>query len=391
MAHIAMIRKGGLLKLTSINQFAKISRADLVCACGVSPEPIVYRKIALLDNHAKTGENSTIEMVEKKEYEYHVYGDKHSLCCNAIKLYLVLNHFVDSKGFCPNISFDDVMGIYPEGHKPHIKTLKSNLERLSTYNYISYAMLDKDHFGFCVCSYQKMFLTAAQGGTGYHIFEHSLLDSLLKYSKVSLIISLRAMLHIDKLNHADACEEQIDYKTMRRWLPPYCKKNVINKAVTAINDIFMTAADKKKILFSVKEHCQSKRIRRNLRDVTAKELRAFFEDFTKELSLYCSGKDSKYKELFDSSTMQDEATGKKIMADPTTEFTSDSSFMSAVNLAVDYTVDVFKKAFLKLYQLYYTSKSSMDSVTNAGGLLRTIIESDLFDSAFQHDERYATA
>lgn len=121
-----------------------------------------------------------------------------------------------------------------------IKTVKNNLEILNRYAYVTYARTDSYIITLCLNDYTSYYLPARQGGRGFIVLSKKLLSQILEIDTlVTLRIYLRQLISIDNLNAKGGPFTAISntYKDLKRFLPEYCKPNIIRKAVQTSNDI----------------------------------------------------------------------------------------------------------------------------------------------------------
>ena len=77
---------------------------------------------------------------------------------------------------------------------------------------------------------------------------------------VTLRIYLRQLISIDNLNAKGGPFTAISntYKDLKRFLPEYCKPNIIRKAVQTSNDIFTITLNTNGIRFEIKDEYNAK-------------------------------------------------------------------------------------------------------------------------------------
>lgn len=112
------------------------------------------------------------------------------------------------------------------------KTIRENNKILadSGYIYISYG-IDQSVINVCLTEYRSYFKAANEGGRGYLTFTKILFDELVIDKSVNLLrIKLKTLLELDDnslTNHRNSLTKT--YKELQRFLPSYCKRNVIQK------------------------------------------------------------------------------------------------------------------------------------------------------------------
>jgi len=184
------------------------------------------------------------ENIVKRVYfnEYNKYGNAYGyhprLKCVAIKL-MLLFHFQspDSDGYC--------IGLDPEQLANTLgcttRTVINNFILLQQYNYIKYHKVSQHNYNILLVGYKDYYITASQGGRGYYIMPKELFDKIRTLDRVNqLRIVLRELLEFEQLNlHGDYTVNNRSIKDIQRYLPFYCRPNIVHRVISSLGDSIM--------------------------------------------------------------------------------------------------------------------------------------------------------
>lgn len=158
-------------------------------------------------------------------------GYAETLKANGLKLLLVLHMMHPNRyGHIFDISITELKDILGCDRK----TVTSNLDTLTNYDYIKYVKTNRrGHINVIINGYDSYFKPAREGGRGYMTFSIKLVEALLKIKDLT---TLRLFLHqlIDTDNYANT-EHSIFKKTyheLLNCLPGYYKPNHIRKGLS---------------------------------------------------------------------------------------------------------------------------------------------------------------
>lgn len=181
--------------------------------------------------------------------EKNKYGNKEKVCCNAIKLFILLHmQAPDQTGLVRNVNFADIAAKM----NVNIKTIRNNLRVLEDAGYI---FADAKSASVVLLDYPKYFLAANKGGRGYIKLLSDTVNSIVKINSITAFrIILRQLLEQD--NDKTVTKT---YHDIKRFLPDYCKRNIILSKLSAISemifDIKTTVTD---ITFKIKDKFNTK-------------------------------------------------------------------------------------------------------------------------------------
>lgn len=312
----------------------------------------------------------TQQTVYKKVYhnEKNRYGYKPMLKCNAIKL-LLLMHFQnpDRFGIVKSIHLKEIADILC----CDLKTVRSNLEILAQYQYISYSRLDTYEYTICLNDYENYYLPANKGGRGFFVMSKELLLQLFAIQNlVSLRIHIRELIELDNLNIRTTFSAiNKSYKDIKNALPSYCKPCVIRDAVSKHSGIFQITINESSIRFEIDEYYNAKLQKESCYNEYYAMFVKFMTDFNQIVPLVNTNQlsDHSYAEFFKSGQVN---TGQVYHL---LSFTN-VQLEDLAHIALQYSFQHVLDALAIVYQTYIMPERK---IHNLGGLLQTIISSNI--------------
>lgn len=310
------------------------------------------------------------QIVYKKVYhnEKNKYGYRPRLKSNAIKLLLRL-HFCrpDKFGIINNVNTEELA----EDLRCDIKTIYNNLKVLEDYGYVSYSRTDTRTVSVCLNDYEKYYLSANKGGRGFIVMSKELLLKLLQLDNIlTLRIHLRELLELDNLNiKGPFTAVSKTYKEIKRTLPDYCKPCLIRSAVKGCTDIFDITFKDNVVRFEINELFNCRR----QKDECFNRYITVFQDFIKTFNTTVIAVNSSnvlpegWAEFFSDKENQPDIIFKFIKI-------KDYEYEDMAQLAMQYSYDNVIEALCQIYHGYILKERD---VLNLGGLLRTIITTNL--------------
>lgn len=309
----------------------------------------------------------------KKIYhnEKNKYGYKPRLKNNALKLLILLNfNHPDRFGIIKNIDVRELSNTLD----CNIRTVFNNLNILQAYNYISYCKLDTYIINLCLSDYDSYYLPAQKGGRGFIVMSKNLLDQIISLDNlVSLRIHLRELIELDSLNAKGpftAISKNI--KDIKRVLPDYCKPCIIKKSIKNSNNIFDITINDASIRFEIKNEFNCKLQKENCFNEYCKLFDNFIVEFNNAVSLINTNNsyDLKFKSFFDVHTLYKPEEYSMISF-------KDYEIEDMAQLSIQYSYDMVLEAYRTIYITYILEDKK---INNLGGLLRTIVLSQLNNS-----------
>lgn len=330
----------------------------------------------------KTAYKSHIKYINEKN----MYGYQPRLKGNALKL-LITYHFLSPspRGFISDVSEKELA----EFIKCDIKTIKYSNEVLAKYGYISYheAGWERNHISVLLPEYNTYHLTASEGGRGYATISKELLQQILNIKDVNqLRIYLRALMESDASSAAQVKLER-SYEQLRRYLPGYCKPNVIKKALVTESDIFSVECENSKIVLHLNAAYNTRQAKLQLIEENRGEMQSYITALNDMLDQYNLFQEQPNNE-FDDLTEQLRAYGINTYIDTNKKLTNntyppvilkDNDYRDLGLLSTTYSLTVVKQTMIEIYNTYILPKRPIESI---GALTRTIIKKEaLFSKA----------
>lgn len=176
------------------------------------------------------------------------FGNAPRLKAISLKL-LMIYHFAepDERGFVIGISKKELAEILG----CTVRSIGNANYALEKYGYIRYCQEgdSRDCFHVLLNGYKNYGLSMKEGGQGYVTFNREFLQEMLKIKDLNqLRIFLRVALEMDT-----NCDRQkplvttIDYNSLRKFLPDYCKPGIIRKALSALSRLFQVVCKEKTV------------------------------------------------------------------------------------------------------------------------------------------------
>ena len=281
---------------------------------------------------------------------------------NAIKLFLAYHLLdVDRYGFVRGADPKELAGLL----NCDVKTIHNNNELLREYGYISYAKADNGRINLYLPDYENYFKPASSGGRGFLVVSEGVFEELLKIESINeLRLTLRQLMEFDLLGNHDACSIEKSYKELKRMLPDYCKRNIIQKASRKLT-MFVTEIKDTLVKFMIKPEFDAKRKKEEALNFYEQELRTFCKEFTHDViqlnTAICDAKDSKFMDFF-----SEEAE------EYTAWFLTELEISDLASLCLQYSYNSVMEALASIYRTYRLKNTH---ISNLGGLARTVIKS----------------
>lgn len=306
------------------------------------------------------------------------FGFRHRLNANSLKILLYL-HFLnpDKKGRVQASIFDlcDKIGCCRA-------CITDNLNRLTKYGYISVFKNSPTVFYITINDYEQLYLPAKEGGRGYYVMSSDVFEQLKNISNVtSLRIYLSELLSLDSAeSKGQATAEERKIVDIRRYLPAYCKRNVIIKKLDENKlyngDGFMTfkhETGSKVLRIELNPKYKAILNKENMINSMEERVYDFISSFNRNVPFYNNRLpvETKMIHIFNEISTSNASI---ITADYILHGTFVTDFSG---MAVQYGFDLVTSSFIKMYNDYIIPNRL---IKNPGGLLRTIVESTIKDS-----------
>lgn len=311
---------------------------------------------------------------EEKRYinEKNRYGYQPTLKGNAIKL-LLLYHFLqpDGHGFIKDACIKelaDTVGCTAA-------TIAACNDVLQDYGYCYFCDSGiHDHYiNIFLPEYKDYHKTAAEGGRGYITMSKDMLSDLCMIESLNTLrLNLKGILEVDNASYSDAQSDTYSavtsqYQKLRGFLPSYCKRNVIQKALGQNDAIFDLTFDEHNVTFSIREKYAQKNLREKMLEDTKESLIDHVDRINTVLCDAASAKHPEEKERLDSIlSMLDISSSEKY---PSLCLTL-SDYEDLASLALQYSLRTVHMAVSQIYNKYVLQNRPVEKI---GALARTII------------------
>ncbi len=304
-----------------------------------------------------------MEHTYKKVYynEKNQFGYQPTLKTNSIKLFLAY-HFldVDSIGLIKNVDLQQL------ANKLHcdIKTIHNNNAILKEYGYIHFTKIDTNIINVYLLEYENYFKPASVGGRGFLVMSKNVFEEILKITSINeLRITLRELMEFDSFHNQKKDSIEKSYGEMKRVLPAYCKRNIIQKASNKLS-MFITEIKDNFIKFTIKPEYDAKKQKEEQLAYYEQEITSFSQEFAQDVAeintSICDSKESKFADFF---------TEPEILEYRCWFFTK-LEIADLASLCLQYSYDIVIKALQSIYKTY---KLKGTPIRNLGGLTRTVI------------------
>lgn len=305
------------------------------------------------------------------------YGYQPTLKGNAIKL-LLLYHFLqpDSHGFIKDICINELA----ETIGCTAATIDACNDVLQDYGYCYFCNsgIHDRYINVFLPEYKNYHLTAAEGGRGYITMSRDMLLDLCGIENLNTLrLNLKGILEVDNASYSDTRNDTASpvtsqYQRLRGFLPSYCKRNVIQKALEKNDAIFDLSFDDKNVTFTIKEKYAQKNLREQMLEETKESLIDHVDHINTVLGDAASARHPEEKVRLDSIlSMMDINPSEKY---PSLCLTL-SDYEDLASLALQYNLNMVHMAISLIYNKYILRNHPIEKI---GALARTIIRRKSF-------------
>ena len=308
---------------------------------------------------------------EKNKYQ--INGEiRNSLNCNALKLFMILHTYnPDKYGITSTIDENELA----KKLNVHVRTIQNCLQNLQENNYIVYsnAGIGWRFINVQILNYNIQFLPAQYGGRGYVILDSDLLKKLIAIKSVTALrLNIRILLEQDVQRLKDFLSDEAvvtitkTYAELGRYLPKYCKRNIIIKALGMEQDVMEIHINTINAVFVMGDSCNCKKMKQDRLEDCKKDLMEFVRIFN----------DSIYSCFYEPEAPIDEKIEPllKNLSQPITFAFHNTELDDMASMCLQYSKETTINAFYEFCQKYLCKEIEYH---NLGGLVRTIIEEDL--------------
>lgn len=322
---------------------------------------------AVFETHTET---------EKKYInEKNKFGYQPTLSNNAIKL-LLTYHFLqpdNTIGLIKDVSIKNLSKIIGCS----VTTIRNCNQMLADYGYCD--IRESGLYNGCVnvmlMEYRNYHKTAKEGGCGYITMPSSLLSELLSIKNVNTLrLNLKGILEIDNASIHDVknmniSSVTISYVQLRGFLPSYCKRNVIIKALEQEDSILSSKFFDKSVSFNIPEEYRAKKLRETFLEHEEKEIKIYIncmnEIFKNAGNDYVPGEDPRTDTLLADFHIASSTSYEQINL-------TDNDYKDLAFMCMQYNQSLVFGAIVDTYNNYILNG---EKIKKFGALIRTIIRS----------------
>lgn len=242
------------------------------------PAEIQQQACSCCDNCPHAVYKTVYHQHQKYINEKNMYGNAPRLKGIALKLF-VIYHFKnpDDNGLVQSLSPKKLAAYLG----CTVRSIRNANQKLQEYGYIMLGNdgFSKNYFHVILTEYKTYALTAKEGGRGYATFSQQFLDELIKLEDLNqLRIYLRTALELDtNRNPMKELRADINYSTLRSYLPRYCKPNVIRKALSFVSDIFHVVFDEHSVTLKMNSKYHGRRVLEKTKEQNTQTIRDYIE------------------------------------------------------------------------------------------------------------------
>lgn len=252
---------------------------------------------------------------------------------------------------------------------------------LQEYGYIHVLeSIHKNQFDIMLMEYRDYAKTAREGGRGYATFNKEFLQEVIKVTDVNqLRVFLRIALELDTKKDL---QEEVSYTALRRFLPDYCKKGVIQKALSAASNLFNLIFHEEKVIFSLNQIFHGRSDYENSNIQGEKEISEYISTLDSYItaannSIMGTGKvNEKTVQYLSEQDIEPTVPLKSKGKDIYVSFKLSADDLKDLGLLVStYSIDAVKTAIKYIYKNYI---SKLHKVDNIGALARALLKDESF-------------
>lgn len=304
--------------------------------------------------------------------EKNQFGYQPTLKSYSIKLLLVY-HFLqpDAYGTLKDVSIKGLAELIG----CTAATVRANNKVLEEYGYcyICDSGLYDNHINVFLPEYKDYHKTAAEGGRGYITMSVSMVKKILDIKGLNTLrLNLKGILEVDNASFGNTEDPEMSatttsYKKIRGFLPDYCRRNVIIKALQQDNSIFDLTYHDNAVTFNIHPEFAQKNMRESMLENEEANIKRYIENLNQTLS--AAGEDY----IKGANPIVDARMAGYRIADTskhTMLILSDKDYKDLASMCVQYNRDIVQSAVITAYNNYTVHGRE---IRNFGGMIRAII------------------
>ena len=382
-----------------ITPYARVGRSPLIKAVGLQKnfKEVFYTETLELDRYASgcfsCPNYKNVEFAEFMppqiqtkakqccascpfaQYEKNMFGYARRLTAIPLKLLLVY-HFgsPNPQGIVRGYNTTQLAAYL--GCSP--RSVRNANITLAEYGYIHVLeSLKKNHFDVMLMEYKDYAKTAREGGRGYATFNKEFLDEIMQITDINqLRVFLRIALDLDTKKDP---EEEISYSSLQRFLPDYCKKGVIQKALSAASRLYDLVFDNDKIKFTLNTIFHGRTEYENSQISGENEIYEYIQKIDSSIETVNQAilEDKPFEAEFLSDQEIEPSIASKIKKEKlyVAFDLSAENFKDLGLLVSTYSIDAVKKVIRYIHKNYVAKLKTID---NFGALARTLLKDETF-------------
>ena len=225
--------------------------------------------------------------------------------------------------------------------------------------------------------YKDYAKTAREGGRGYATFNKEFLDEIMQITDINqLRVFLRIALDLDTKKDP---KEEISYSSLQRFLPDYCKKGVIQKALSAASRLYDLVFDNDKIKFTLNTIFHGRTEYENSQISGENEIYEYIQKIDSSIETVNQAilEDKPFEAEFLSDQEIEPSIASKIKKEKLyVAFDLSAEDFKDLGLLVStYSIDAVKKVIRYIHKNYVAKLKTID---NFGALARTLLKDETF-------------
>lgn len=316
----------------------------------------------------------TTEYKIRKKYinEKNQFGYQHTLKSCSLKL-LLTYHFLqpDAYGIIKDVSIKGLAELVG----CTTATIKANNKALEEYGYCSICEsgLYDNHINVFLPEYKDYHKTAAEGGRGYITMSASMMEKILDMKGLNTLrLNLKGIIETDNASFGNTENPEMSvatasYKKLRGFLPDYCKRNVIIKALQQDSSIFNLEYHDNAVTFRIHPEFAQKNMRESMLANEEANMKEYIENLNQTLSMagegYIKGADPIVDAYMEGYRITDAYMHTALLL-------SDKDYKDLASMCVQYNRDIVQSAVITAYNNYTLLGRE---IRNFGGMIRAII------------------
>lgn len=314
-------------------------------------------------NHIIYDSTYTVKYVNEKNR----FGYQPTLKCNAIKL-LLLYHFLqpDPLGLVKNINIKEIADILG----CTVMTVRNCNDALVEYGYcyISNTGWDDNSINVWLVEYRDYHKTAKEGGRGYLTLSSSMFGDILTIGTLNpLRLTLKGLLEMDNQSSVTADTQiRTSYKKLRYFMPAYCNRNIIKKALEQDNPIFSITLDNSGVVYKLPDKLGQTHLRKEMERQGTDAIKDYVETLNQLFENPNQNQEYSIEDfhaILDTLSIQPAQVYRPLIIPA-------DAYISLGSMCAQYSVSIVRSAISIVYNNYINCGRTVD---NFGALIRTTI------------------